>query len=129
MMSANKRYAVHFTLAMIAYSLVLVGSITAINNGELSGWSAGLASLTPLIPAFYALRVFIARIQAMDEFQRRIATEAILWAAGVVGFAAFGYGFLEGAVDVPDISLIYVLPAICGVFGVVQCFLHWRASQ
>ena len=107
-MSANKRYTVHFTLAMLAYMLVLFGSVTAINNGELSGWSAGLASLTPLIPAFYALRAFIVRIREMDEYQRRIATEAILWAAGIVGFASFGYGFLAGAVEVPEISLIFV---------------------
>ena len=79
--SANRRYVIHFGIAMLAYMLVLFGSIAAINNGELSGWSAGLASLTPLIPAFYALRAFIVRIREMDEYQRRVATEAILWAA------------------------------------------------
>lgn len=127
--SANTRYVIHMGVAMLAYGLVLFGSITAINNGELSGWSAGLASLTPLIPAFFALRAFIERIRAMDEYQRRIATEAILWAAGIVGFACFGYGFLEGAVAVPQISLLWVLPGLIGVFGLVQCLMYWRASR
>lgn len=127
--SANRRYVIHFGVAMLAYMLVLFGSITAINNGELSGWSAGLASLTPLIPAFYALRAFIVRIREMDEYQRRVATEAILWAAGIVGFASFGYGFLAGAVEVPEISLIWVLPALAGSFGVAQCYLYWRENR
>jgi hypothetical protein len=128
-MSANRRYLIHFGTAMLAYVLVLFGSVAAIENGELSGWSAGLASLTPLIPALYALHAFIARFHALDEFQRRIATEALLWGAGTVGFATFGYGFLEGAVDVPRISFTWVLPAIIGVFGLAQCLLYWRAGR
>ena len=128
-MTANRRYVLHFGLAMLAYTLVLVASVLAIGYGDLSGWSAGLVSLTPLIPAMYALKAFIDRILSMDEYQRRIATEAILWAAGTVGFAAFGYGFLEGAVDVPGIGLIWVLPALAGVFGVAQCLLYWRAGR
>lgn len=129
MSSPNKRYLIHFGLAMLAYTLTLFGSIWAIENGELSDWSAGLASLTPLVPAFYALQAFIARVRSMDEFQRRIVSEAILWAAGIVGFASFGYGFLEGAVEVPDIGLIWVLPALGGVYGLVQCVLFWRAGR
>lgn len=129
MTDANRRYVKHFTLAMIAYALVLVGSIMAIRNGELSGWSAGLASLTPLIPALYALKAFIQRYKSLDEFQQRITSEALLWATGIVGFAAFGYGFLEGAVEVPTISLLWVMPAMCGVFGLAQGVLYWQAER
>ena len=49
----------------------------------------------------------------MDEFRRRIVSEAILWSGGIVGFATFGYGFLEGSIDAPYISMIWVLPCIC----------------
>ncbi|WP_203293683.1 hypothetical protein [Maricaulis parjimensis] len=129
MSDVSRRYVKHFGLAMLAYALVLVGSIIAIRNGELSGWSAGLASLTPLIPALYALKAFVERYKAMDEFQQRITSEALLWATGIVGFAAFGYGFLEGAVDVPTISLLWVMPAICGVYGLAQGVLYWKAER
>ncbi|MAC88333.1 MULTISPECIES: hypothetical protein [Maricaulis] len=125
----SPRYVKHFSLAMVAYSLVLVGSIFAIQKGELSGWSAGLASLTPLIPALYALKVFIARFKSMDEFQQSLISEALLWATGIVSFAAFGYGFLEGAVDVPAVGLLWVMPSICGVFGIVHWILHWQANR
>lgn len=128
-MDANRRYVRDFGLAMVAYSLVLVGSIFAIGYGELSGWSAGLASLTPLIPALFALKAFIDRYKALDEFQQRLTSEALLWATGIVGFAAFGYGFLEGAVEVPQITLIWVMPSICGVFGIAHWILHWRAGS
>ena len=125
----NRRYVIAFSLSMTGYVLTLFGSIFAIENAELSGWSAGLASLTPLIPAFFALQIFIARFKSLDEFQRRIASEAMLWGTGIVGFACFGYGFLEGAVDVPEISLIWVFPALIMVYGVAQCLLFWRAGR
>jgi len=125
----NRRYTIHLGVAMLAYGLTLVGSITAINNGELSQWGAGLASMTPLVPAFYALQVFIRRVRSMDEFQQRIVTEAIAWSAGIVGFCSFGYGFLEGAIDAPRISYIWVLPALIGVYGIAQCIFYWRASR
>jgi hypothetical protein len=125
----NRRYVISFGLAMAGYVLVLFGSIFAIEVGELTGWPAGLASLTPLVPAFFALQVFIARFKSMDEFQRRIVAEAILWGAGIVGFACFGYGFLEGAVAVPQISLIWVFPALIATYGVAQCILFWRAGS
>lgn len=125
----NRHYAMQFGGAMIAYSLVLIGSITAIRNGELSGWSAGLVSLTPLIPAFFALRVFMLHFRRMDEFRQRLIAESILWATGIVGFACFAYGFLAGAVEVPEIGLIWVLPSICGVFGVAHAILYWQANR
>jgi len=66
------------------------------------------------------------RFRAMDEFQRRIVSEAILWSAGIVGFAGFGYGFLEGSINAPNISMIWLLPALIGTYGVVSCILPLR---
>lgn len=129
MNSPNKRYTIHFSIAMIAYMVILFGSVWTIEGQGLTGWPAGLLAIAPMLPALYALHAFVVRFRQLDEFQRRIASEAILWAAGIVGFAGFGYGFLEGAVEVPDIGLIWVLPALAGVYGLVQCVLFWRTGR
>jgi hypothetical protein len=122
----NKRYLVQFGGAMIVYAGILFASVWIIETMEITGWPAGALSLTPILPAVYALHACVARFRAMDEFQRRIVSEAILWGAGIVGFVSFGYGFLEGSINAPNISLIWVLPALIGTYGVASCILPLR---
>ena len=126
MSNPNKPYLVHFGGAMIAYAGILFASVWVIETMEITGWPAGALSLTPMLPALYALRACVVRFRAMDEFQRRIVSEAILWGAGIVGFASFGYGFLEGSINAPNISMIWVLPALIGTYGVASCILPLR---
>ncbi len=125
----NRQYVIGFGMAMLGYVVTLVGSILVIRSADLTGWPAGLVSLTPLVPALFGLKAYVDRFRSLDEFQRRIVSEALLWGAGIVGFAAFGYGFLEGAVEVPQISLIWVMPALVAVSGLVQCVLQWQADR
>ena len=118
---------VHFGGAMAAYSAVVIASVWAINELEATGWRAGALSLTPMVPALYGLHAWVVRFRAGDEFLRRVESEALLWGTGVVGFLSFGYGFLEGSVDVPRISLIWVLPALIAAYGIMYWLLMWRS--
>ena len=68
----------------------------------------------------------LVRFRAMDEFRRRIVSEAIFWSGGIVGFATFGYGFLEGSIDAPYISMIWVLPALISTYGVASYIVPLR---
>ncbi len=122
----NKRYLVHFGGAMIVYAGMLFASVWIIETTKITGWLAGALSLTPMLPALYALRAWVARFRAMDEFQRRTDAEAILWAAGIIGFISFGYGFLEGSISAPSISMIWVLPALIGTYGVASRIMPLR---
>ncbi len=122
----NKRYLVQFGGAMLIYAGMLFASVWVIETMEITGWPAGVLSLTPMLPALYVLRACAVRFRAMDEFQRRIVAEAILWSAGIVGFASFGYGFLEGSINAPNISMIWLLPALIGTYGVISCILPLR---
>jgi len=126
MSDSNKRYLVHFGGAMLAYAGTLVASVWIIETMEITGWLAGALSLTPMLPAVGALRACVVRFRTMDEFQQRIVSEAILWGAGIVGFASFGYGFLEGSINAPNISMIWVLPALIGTYGVASFIVPLR---
>jgi hypothetical protein len=123
MADPNKRYLVSFGGAMVAYTLVIFASVWLLESRPWSTLPAAALALAPTVPALFALRAFIVRVRAMDEFQRRIVSESLLWAAGIVGFASFGYGFLEGAVEVPEISFIWILPALIGTYGVMSAIL------
>ena len=57
-------------------------------------------------------------VRSMDEFHRRVISEATLIAAIVVGLGTFTYGFIQGALDWPDIPTIWIMPSLIAVQGV-----------
>ncbi|MCC5996866.1 MAG: hypothetical protein JJU18_10920 [Oceanicaulis sp.] len=126
MTPAAKRYTVRFLFLMIAYSLAVVGATMALRAFDPSGPVRVILALIPVIPALLALREFVFFLRAMDEVQARIHAESLLIAAGVVSFATLTWGFLESWADAPPISVMYVLPAMALVWGVVLPFVSRR---
>ncbi len=122
-----RRFLVHFGGAMLAYTVTISALAGTFEVLEVTGWRAAALSLTPMVPALYALHAFVVRFRAGDEFLRRVESEALLWGTGIVGFLSFGYGFLEGSIDAPQISMIWVLPALIAAYGVIYNFLMWRS--
>lgn len=117
MTQAAKRYMRWFLFWMMMYAAVLISGTVAHNRLELDGLPALALALAPVLPTLMALREFVIFLRAMDEVQARIQSEAILIAAGVIGFGSFAWGFVESRMEVPDISLIWVLPAMIAVWG------------
>ena len=124
----NRRYTIHFGGAMTAYVIVLFASVWILERHEIGQWPAIGLALTPLIPSLYALHAFITRVRSMDEYQRRVVGEAMMWSAGIVGFVTFAWGFIEGVADVPRVTMIWILPAIIGTYGIAQ-WLILRANR
>ena len=122
----TRRYVVHFGGAMAAYTVVLILSVMALNRFDLSVPVAAAVALAPVLPVLYALHAFIVAFRQADEFHRRVISEAIIWAAGLVGFVSFAWGFLEVAIEVPHIPYIWVLPALIGTYGIMQTILYRR---
>ena len=126
MTPAAKRYSFAFTGFMLAYAGVVIGVPFLDRAFDFATpVRIGLA-LLPVVPTLFALREFMILLHIVDEVQRRIQLEAILIAAAVVGFGSFAWGFVEGAIDVPRISLIWVLPALAAVWGAALPFVRRR---
>lgn len=125
--AATKRYLVHFFGALLVYAGTTFASVWAINGLDVTGWRAAALSLMPMVPALYALHAFVVRFRALDEFLRRVGSEALLWGTGIVGFLSFGYGFLEGSINAPQISMIWVLPALLATYCAAFRLLMWRS--
>ena len=121
-----KRYLLHFGGAMLGYMLVLFASVAVLNSMELPQWQRAVLAVLPVLPGLYGLHAVMIFYRSRDEFKRRIISESMLAAALLTGFACFAYGFMEGAVDLPEISLIWVLPVMVGLSGLTSCILRWR---
>ena len=115
-----KQYMRNMAIASVLY----VAAVLAINliddNFILATPVRVLMSLLPVLPAIGMLVAMVIFVRSMDEFQRRVISEATLIAAIVVGLGTFTYGFIQGALDWPDIPTIWIMPALIAIQGVAS---------
>ena len=126
MKPAAKRYTFAFTGFMMCYSGFVLGVPFLDRAFDLAPPVRLVLALAPVIPALLALREFVIFLRAADEVQARIQSEAILIAAGVVAFSSFAWGFVESWMEVPDLSFIWILPAMVALWGLVLPFVSRR---
>jgi hypothetical protein len=123
---AKRRYQREMAAAAAVYVGVVFAAAFAIRNFDPPQWLAILAALAPVAPALMMLRAYLVYSRALDEFQRRLQTEALIVAAAVVVFGSFAYGFLEEWAEFPHVPLIWVFPAFSVVFGLAHILIRRR---
>ncbi len=123
---AARRYTRDMLLASGLYAVFVFAGASAIRYADPPQWAVIGIALAPLFPAMLMLRAYAVFVAAVDEFQRRMQSEAIMIAAGVVGFGSFAYGFLEEWAGFPHVPLIWVLPVLIAAWGVALCVIRLR---
>jgi len=106
---------IQFGFAMLAYLMVLVGSVTVVDANPESGWRYWVAVL-PVLPAGIVIWLVVRQLGRLDEVQKRTQMQAIGFSLAATGLVTFGYGFLEGA-GLPHLSSIFVLPMMSVFWG------------
>lgn len=124
MTAAAKTYVVHFSLAMVAYMIILIGSLTLLNTVTNPVWRVPLA-VAPVIPVVFALLAFLRYLHQMDELQQRIQLVAVGFACGMTGLLTFTYGFLE-LIGFPHLALIWILPLMIALWGIGTGIASWK---
>lgn len=116
---------------MFAYVLLIL-ACTWLLKHTLAGaetWLRSVVSLLPVVPVAFFARALVRFIRDNDELQRRIDLEAIAIASLIVSLAYFSLGLLAAAKVIAisgDVVMIWVLPAICGTFGIVKLWSSRR---
>lgn len=126
MKKAGQRYMREMMLAAAIYTIIIFAGVYTIEHLHPPRWLIIVAALAPLAPALLMLRAYLTFMDAADELQRRIQSEAMLISLATVGFSSFAWGFLEEWAGFPHIPLIWVLPAIIAVWGVALGFVRTR---
>jgi hypothetical protein len=118
------RTQIEFGLAMLAYLMVLVGSVNVLKANPDADWRYYVAVL-PVAPAGFVVWLFVRALSRLDELQRRIQMEAFGFTVGTTALVTFGYGFLEG-VGLPHLNWTYVLALMAVLWGVGTAIFRWR---
>ena len=90
------RTQIEFGLAILAYLMVLVGSVTVVQANQEADWRYYVVVL-PVAPAGFVIWLFVRGLTRLDELQKRIQMQAFGFSLGGTALITFGYGFLEGA--------------------------------
>ena len=112
---------------LLAYGLVLVGSIELLTHVAVARPWRDLLALSPMIPAASVAWVVLRELRRMDELQRRIQLEALGFAFAGTAILTFSYGFLEG-LGYPRQSMFMVWPllAVLWIVGLVLARRRYR---
>lgn len=116
MNEAGRSYMKEFTLAMVGYTVFLLGSIFIVREIPESPLRYIVAVL-PVLPALYGLSAIGRFVDRIDELQQRIQLRAAAFSAGATAIVTFTYGFLEG-VGLPHLNWTFVLPIIAIFWGI-----------
>jgi hypothetical protein len=109
---------------MVAYLMVLVGSVIVLQAKPGASWRYYVAAL-PAVPGVIALVVVVRALMRLDGAHAQIQLRAIGLAAAATALVAFGYGFLEGA-GMPQLSWEYVVIVMGVAWGLATAFFTWR---
>ncbi len=122
--AARRRYLIEFTLSMIAYIVIVLISVRAINHG-LPGSLKLVFALLPLVPVAFVFAAIVRYMGSVDELQRRIHVESLALAAGITALLAITYGFLE-TVGLPRPSAWFTYIAVMLAWFIAQPFVARR---
>jgi hypothetical protein len=106
---------IQFGMAILAYLMVLVGSVIAVGANPDVDWRYWVAAL-PVVPAAVVIWLTVRALSRLDEVQKRMQMQAIGFALAATALLTFGYGFLEGA-GMPHLNWTFVLPLITALWG------------
>ena len=116
---------IQFGFAILAYLMVLVGSVTVVSANSSASWRYWVAVL-PVVPAAVVVWLVVRQLGRLDEVQKRTQMQAIGFSLAATGLVTFGYGFLEGA-GLPQMSAAFVLPLMVLFWFVGLTALYLRA--
>ena len=125
--AANLRYGRRILLAGLAYAIGLVAAITLDQRLHLTGTTAFLIALLPVMPIFgmiWAMGAYI--VEEQDEYLRHRATlSALVGLALVLGLGSF-WGFLDDFGVVPHAPGWWAMPVWAIGMGFGRMGLAWR---
>jgi hypothetical protein len=122
-----KRYRHRLAIAMMTYCVTLLGSLSLLRGGKLSGpllWIVAAAPAFPILGVLAVMGLYLK--EEPDEFERAVQVESMLWGLGAVLAVTTVWGFLSNAQVVPAPPLFLVFPLYCVSWGISQPFIRRR---
>ena len=113
----SKQYMKELTTTLVAYGVMLLGSIGLLTHVDVARPWRDLIALSPMLPAAAMAWIVLRELRRMDELQRRIQLEALGFSFAGTAILTFSYGFLEG-LGYPRLSMFTVWPILAVLWAI-----------
>jgi len=98
---------------LVVYAVLLLSASWALDGHVVSGSvPRAIVALLPMVPGTGVLIAVMREFRRIDELQRQIQADGIMFAFGATALITFSYGFLERFNDAPSISYFWVWPVL-----------------
>jgi hypothetical protein len=111
----TKRYLKEFGSSIAAYVVAVPASIWLLKGQGLSPFRYLVAGL-PVIPSAFAMWAAIRFFRGLDELQRRVQFEGIVFSFLATCLLTLAWGFLQNA-GLPQANVIWVAPLLISLWG------------
>lgn len=128
MRNIDRRH-LRMTLPTAAVYIVLMLYVFPREAHIATPWLKAVVALSPVLPMLFLAWMMIRYVNRCDEMERRQQLEAAGIAVVVVGVASMVLGFLGAAKLIAldgTLVLLFVLPALCLVYGSACAWSKWR---
>lgn len=116
----NKRYRRQMLTWAITYCLVTYASVHTLKNAGIEHFGLRtLIALLPMLPIAWVGILIVRFTRSLDELQRKIQFEAVVFSAVLTGLFTGAYGFMEG-VGYPKLDTVWILPMLMVLWVVGQ---------
>jgi len=112
-----RRYMKNLFLSMVAYTIILITSLTVLKNYEFSRFWQIIISISPAVPVVFVILAVMRLLIDSDEMQQRVQLLATSFSAAVTGLITFSYGFLEN-VGFPKFPTFFIFPMLIAIWGI-----------
>lgn len=124
MLSSSFRYALELAGSGLAYSVVLVVSLTFLRENPDSPWRVPV-TVAPVVPIVFIMLVMIRYIRRQDEMLRRIHLEAVIISFLATMMFCITYGFLEN-VGFPPFNTMFVGFGMVIFYAITLLLVQWK---
>ena len=115
---------IQFAFAILAFLMVLAGSVTAVQSNPSVSWRYFVAAI-PAVPAGLVIWLFVRALSRLDEVHKRLQVQALGFSLASTALLTFGYGFFEG-VGWPTLNGTFILPLMALLWGLGMLVLALR---
>jgi len=123
----KRQFYIKFWVGMGLYMVgILNYGIRFGNQHEMSIVMKYLTALLPALAILIVLQATVNNVRHLDELERRIQLEAVLFTALLTGAITFGYGLLEFVDLVPYVPFWLILPMMFAIWGAASSVIRRR---
>ena len=118
------KYQIQFAFAVLAFLMILVGSVTVLQANARESWRVVVAVI-PMLPAGLVIWLFVRALSRLDEVHKRVQVQALGFSLAATALLTFGYGFFEG-IGWPTLNGTFILPLMALLWGMGMTVIALR---